>query len=253
MGLTRRTWRVIAATGWAIGLAGCAVAPPAVSVGQTPWATPDPHDVRGAATWEEQRFPGKAVTRYRYEVKDGRDALAVLARSSASMKRQRLQVPPEALGTLSFAWHVPALVPGADMGRRDTEDSAVRVVLVFEGDRSRFSPRDAMLSELARSLTGEPMPYATLMYVWCAQRPVGTIIENPRTSRIRKLVVESGPSQLGRWRDYQRDIRADYERAFGEPPGALVGIGVMSDTDNTRTEARAWYGRLRLSAALAGE
>jgi hypothetical protein len=98
------------------------------------------------------------------------------------------------------------------------------------------------------TLTGEPMPYATLMYVWCNKREPGALIKGPRTDRVRKLVVQSGSKQLNQWLDYERDIRADFERAFGEAPGALVGIGIMTDSDNTRTTARAWYGPLRLSA-----
>ncbi|MGI9134213.1 MAG: DUF3047 domain-containing protein, partial [Rhodoferax sp.] len=120
--------------------------------------------------------------------------------------------------------------------------SPVRLVLAFEGDRSQFSAKNAMLSELAHALTGEPMPYATMMYVWCNTRPPGSVILNPRTDRIRKLVVESGPNNLNRWLDYERDVRADFERLFGEPPGALLAIGVMTDSDNTRTRTRAWYG-----------
>lgn len=230
-------------------LAGCAIAPPAVSIAESPWARSEVSDPRGDAPWEELRFPGKAPTRFSYERKDGRDALSVLARSSASMTRQQVRVAPEDLGAIQFSWNVPALVPGADLARREVEDSAVRIVLVFEGDRARFSPRDHLLSELARAVTGEELPYATLMYVWCNQRPPGTVIESARTGRIRKLVVESGPDRLGRWIDYERDIRADYERVFGEPPGALVGVGLMTDTDNTRTETRAWYGPLRLLPA----
>ncbi len=245
----------LGATAMAVAcLAGCAVAPPAVSIGESPWAQHDTSDPRGGAPWEDLRFPGKVPTRFTYERKDGRDAVSVLARSSASMKRQSIRVAPTDLGTVRFSWNVPALVPGADLGRREVEDSVVRVVLVFEGDRSRFGPRDHLLSELARAVTGEELPYATLMYVWCSQRPVGSVIESARTGRIRKLVVESGPAHLGRWMDYERDIRADYERVFGEPPGALLGVGLMTDTDNTRTEARAWYGPLRFTppAQVAG-
>jgi hypothetical protein len=122
----------------------------------------------------------------------------------------------------------------------------VRILLAFEGDRSRFTPRDALMNELARTLTGEQMPYATLMYVWCNKREPGTVLPSPRTERIRKIVLESGARNLDRWMEYERDIRADFERAFGEPPGALVSIGVMTDSDNTRSTARAWYGPVRL-------
>jgi hypothetical protein len=75
------------------------------------------------------------------------------------------------------------------------------------------------------------------------------VIRSPRTERVRKLVVESGSRKLNQWLDYERNIRADFERAFGEKPGALVGIGIMSDSDNTRSTSRAWYGPLRLSPA----
>ncbi len=162
------------------------------------------------------------------------------------MLRQTIRVEPGDLSHLTFSWKVPALIPGANMTERETDDSPVRVLLAFEGDRSTFSAKNAMLSELAHVLTGEPMPYATLMYVWGNERPVGSVIINPRTDRIRKLVLESGPAHLGRWLEYERDIRADYEKAFGEAPGALVGIGIMTDTDNTQQQTQAWYGPLTL-------
>jgi hypothetical protein len=61
------------------------------------------------------------------------------------------------LGKLGFSWKVPKMITGADMTQRDSDDSPVRVVLAFEGDRSNFSAKNAMLSELALALTGEPL------------------------------------------------------------------------------------------------
>ena len=173
-------------------------------------------------------------------------ALEANAQSSASMLRRNLRIAPEKLGTLEFSWHVPALIAGADVGQRESDDSPARLVLAFEGDRSKFSAKNAMLNELSLALMGEPMPYATLMYIWCNKRPVGTVVENPRTDRIRKLVVASGPDQLNQWLRFERDIRADFELAFGEAPGALLGIGVMTDSDNTQSNTMAWYGDIAL-------
>ena len=132
------------------------------------------------------------------------------------------------------------------MRQRDAEDSPVRLIMVFEGDRQRFSAKNNMLSELTLSLTGEPLPYATLMYVWCNDCPAESVIVNPRTDRIRKLAVESGADRVGQWLNYRRDIRADFKKAFGEEPGALLGLALMTDTDNTRSTTRAWYGTIRL-------
>jgi hypothetical protein len=75
------------------------------------------------------------------------------------------------------------------------------------------------------------------------------VIINPRTDRIRKIVVESGAKNLNQWLDYERNIQADFERAFGEAPGALVGMALMTDTDNTRSQARAYYGPVSMQAA----
>ena len=219
-------------------LAACAPLPPAPVAGPPDSIWQD---------WSHQSLPGKTPTLFKNVRIDGRDAIAVDARSSASLLRHKLRVEPEGLGALRFSWKVPALMEDADLATREKDDAPVRLVLVFEGDRSRFSARDAALSELARMLTGEEMPYATLMYVWCNRREPGTVITSPRTDRIRKLVVESGRTHLNEWREYERDIRADYLRAFGEEPGALVGMAIMTDSDNTRSRARAWYGPVKVA------
>ena len=205
-----------------------------------------PYNQAAAPVWQHYPLPGKQATMFSYARLDGRDTMTAQAQASASMLRQSVHVPPADLGQVRFSWKVSELLAQADMALRDADDSPVRVVLAFEGDRSQFSAKNAMLSELSQALTGEPLPYATLMYVWCNTREPGTVIVNPRTDRIRKLVVASGSSQLDIWQDYERDIRADYEKVFGEPPGALVAVGIMTDADNTRSTAQAWYGPIRL-------
>ena len=200
--------------------------------------------------WEHYRLPGKQATLYSSEPFQGRPALKAQANSSASMLRRKLRVEPEALGVVRFSWLVESQMAQADLGDADADDSAVRVVLVFEGDREKFSQRNAMLSELALLLTGEPLPYATLMYAWCPTCEKGQIITNARTDRVRTLVLEGGNVGLGQWKDYARDIRADYLNAFGEPPGALIAIGVMTDSDNTRGNVVSWYGPIELQRPL---
>lgn len=205
-------------------------------------------DTSGAARqWVHKEFPGKQSTEYEYAFDGQLPSVRARSDGSASMLKTPLQVAPEAIGHLHFSWKVPALIADADMMRRDADDAPSRVVLAFEGDRSRFSTKDAILSELARTLTGEEMPYATLMYVWCNKRPVGSVIPHPRSDRIKSIVVESGPARLGQWIAYDRDVRADFEKAFGEAPGMLAGVGVMTDSDNTASRALAWYGPVRLA------
>jgi hypothetical protein len=198
------------------------------------------------AEWQEVRLPGKRATSYNWEQFDGRRALAARAESSASMMRRKLLTAPKLLGTLNFSWQVPELIAGSDVSTAETEDAPARVMLAFGGDVGTLPMRTRMLFELSQTLSGEAPPYATLMYVWDRSAPIGSVIINPRTDRIRKIVVDSGPEGLKRWRDHKRDVAADFRRAFGEEPGPLVAIAVMTDSDNTKSNSRAWYGPLTL-------
>jgi Protein of unknown function (DUF3047) len=195
--------------------------------------------------WHPVALPGKRATAYKTRLADGQWVLRAESERSASMLRRALRIEPERLDTVSFSWKAYALLPEADVQQSDTEDAVLRVLLAFDGDPARLSPRTRMMFDLAHSLSGEAPPFATLMYVWDTRAEPGSLVVNPRSDRIRKIVVESGPAHLGQWRSYTRNVRADFLRAFGEEPGALIGVAVMTDTDNTQSRAEAWYGEVR--------
>ena len=200
------------------------------------------------ADWSHFPFPGKVATSYRYAHEEGRDAIFAQSKSSSSMIRRHIQIAPEDLGTVNFSWKVPELIQGCDISEAGKDDSPVRILLTFDGDRAKFSAKNALLSELANVLLGEPMPYATLVYVWSNQYTVGSVIHGARTDRVRSIVVESGERNLKQWLDYERPVRADFEQAFGEAPGALLSVAIMTDSDNNKSQTSAWYGPLRFTA-----
>lgn len=192
--------------------------------------------------WHAQRLPGKRVTAYGPGYQQGRACLQANADRSASLWRRPVHVEPAALGRLRFSWWVPQVDEAATVADTDRDDAAARVVLAFDGDHARLSPRNRMMFELAQTLMGETPPYATLMYVWDAQAPVGSVIVSGRTDRVRKIVVESGKERVRRWRHYERDVLADFRLAFGEAPGPLIALAYMTDADNTAGRAEACYG-----------
>lgn len=248
--MTRRLYR--SALPILLILAGCAAPPPANPLAESDWARASL--VAGAPpgeVWTHQVFGNRKPTRYQPVRHEGRTAVHAHSESGNSTVRLRLGLPEPASGTVAFSWYVTALNPAFDLSERDTSDAVARVILTFEGDRSQLGRRDHMLSDLAQLVTGEAMPYATLMYVWDPRLPVGSVVYNAHTRRIRKLVVESGPERLGRWLDYERDIAADFRQAFGEAPGRLTGIGIMTDANNTESSAQAWYGPLAFRLGLA--
>lgn len=191
-------------------------------------------------------LPGKRSTRYELSEKDGRPAVMARADRSASIWRKRVVPALAQSRELRFSWWVQDVIAAADLTDASLGDAPARVMLGFDGNVAKLPLRTRMLFDLARTLTGEDPPYATLMYVWDAKLPVGTLLTDPRSDRIKKIVVDSGTTQLRRWRDHQRDLGADFRQAFGEEPGPLMTVAFMTDSDNTRSQARAWYGPVEL-------
>lgn len=235
----------------ALGLGACAsLSPPGVA---PVLVTPPGADAHCIGEWQRYPLPGKRATSYSSGSDAGRPALLARADRSASMLRHPLRVEPDAIGQLSFSWRVLKLVEGGDVRERDSDDAPVRLALSFSGAEERLAARDLMLFDLAEAVSGERPPFATLMYVWDAKTPIDQVVPNPRTDRVRKIVLESGVENLGQWRNYERDIVADYTRVFGERPGALVGVALMTDADNTGTRTTAAYGPVCLAPLAAAE
>jgi hypothetical protein len=59
------------------------------------------------------------------------------------------------------------------------------------------------------------------------------------------VVVGSGATGVGVWQTIRRNVIEDFRRAFGEEPGPLTAVGVLTDTDNTGKSVEAWYGDIR--------
>ena len=199
--------------------------------------------------WSDWRFHiTKRPTQYKLVSFGQEQVLEALADSSISGLKYRLDADPRSRPIVEWRWRVDATIAGADVGDRSVDDSPVRLVLAFDGDIDKLPIEDQMFFERVKLLGGQDLPYATLMYVWDNRRAAESLVVNPHTTRIRKIVVESGPGAVRQWRDYRRDIVADFERAYGVPPGRLIGVAVVTDSDNTRQQVRAWYGDIRMLA-----
>ena len=48
------------------------------------------------------------------------------------------------------------------------------------------------------------------------------------------------------WRKHSRDLTADYQAAYGYAPGNVIGIALLTDTDNTKSDTKAYYGDIEL-------
>ena len=62
------------------------------------------------------------------------------------------------------------------------------------------------------------------------------------TKQSMMFVLESGEEKLNAWVSEERNVNEDYKKAFGDEPSMINGVALMTDTDNTRETATAYYG-----------
>lgn len=195
--------------------------------------------------WEAFKISDKKKpTRYLLVEDGGRKVLHAIADGSASglTRYAGFSLAERAIAT--WSWKVSRLVAGADNSKARSEDAPARLIFAFDGDKSKLARLDQAALYISTKIYGREMPYATLMYIWANQAPVGTVIENPHTRRVQMVVASSGPAGVGAWQKLSRNVLEDYRRAFKEEPGRLLTYGVMSDTDNTGESVEAWYGEI---------
>ncbi len=92
-------------------------------------------------------------------------------------------------------------------------------------------------------------PPRSIDYLWANTEPIGTTMPHPLMGRAQMLVLESGNGRAGEWVNEERDVSADWRRLFpGRKMPRIVGIGVLTDTDSTHTQATAQYADMELDA-----
>jgi hypothetical protein len=200
--------------------------------------------------WEPVKLTDrKRPTHYTLADDAGVVVLHANAVASASGLAQFTVFDIRSAPVVEWRWKVGSLIEGADNRVGAKEDSPVRLMFAFDGDKSRLPIGQRAVFYLTEKLSGRELPYALLQYVWANAIPVGTVLENPYTRRVRMLVVASGADGVGRWHSLSRNLRDDFRHVFEEEPGLLTGIGVLTDTDNTGGSVEAWYGDIRFRPA----
>jgi hypothetical protein len=204
--------------------------------------------------WSFYRLaPHKKNTAYRLENYQGKTVLSANAKRSASGLAVKLRPQPASDLWLEWEWKAVGSIPKADNAIRYTDDAPLRILVAFDGNKAKLPLKEKLTFEMASILSGREMPYATLMYIWSGNSPLDSVVDNTFTSRIKMIAVDSGWQHTGEWRKHARDLSADYRAAFGEEPGDIIGVALLTDTDNTKSQVKALYGDIELVRKPSGK
>lgn len=178
-------------------------------------------------------------------------AIHAVSSASASGLIYRLDHSAADFPLLRWRWRVPRAIPGGNEKSKAGDDYAARLYVTFRYDPAKAGRGTRIKYGLAKKLYGEYPPHSGINYIWANWLPKGEATPNAYTDRVMMLAVRSGDSEAGDWITEERNILEDYRRLFAEDPPPVAGVAIMTDTDNTGSQAEAWYADIELSSAGA--
>ena len=150
---------------------------------------------------------------------------------------------------LQWQWRLDQPLANADLTYKEGDDAALKICALFDLPLEQIPFVERNLLRLARRISGEALPGATLCYLWDQTLPTGTVLNNAYTARVRLHILNTGSDPLGRWLGHRRDLHADFLAAFGRetttvPP--LLAIVAGADADNTGGTSLGFVRQLQL-------
>ncbi|MBE9581018.1 MAG: DUF3047 domain-containing protein [Proteobacteria bacterium] len=126
---------------------------------------------------------------------------------------------------LSWQWRVLELPEGGDERHKKTGDSGAGIYVIFPG---LLRPEN-------------------IKYVWSASVPEGTTTDSPYNSKTKIVVLRNQSTSLEIWVSEKVNVYEDYKRLFSQEPQTVQGIGIMSDSNDTKSRAEAYYRKICIS------
>ena len=195
------------------------------------------------AGWTLLTFPKiPRHTKYTLVKEDGTVAVKALSESASSGLTREITINPREYPIVQWRWKVANVLSKGDVFRKEGDDYPARLYITFEYDPSRVGFFEKAGREAYRMIYGQQLPLGAINYIWESKAPVGTVTPSTYAKQSMMFVLESGEEKLNAWVSEERNVNEDYKKAFGDEPSMINGVALMTDTDNTRETATAYYG-----------
>ena len=200
--------------------------------------------------WKPLLFE-KIPTHTLYELvqDEGQVVVKAISKQSSSGLTRELHFNPKDYPIVQWRWKIENILEKGDVTTKSGDDYPARLYITFAYDSAKVGFFEKVKYETIRLVYGQYPPLAAINYIWESTSPVGTTVPNPYTDRVQMFVIESGKPKLHQWITEERNIVEDYRKAFGEDPPPISGVAIMTDTDNTKESAVAYFGDIIFKAA----
>lgn len=185
---------------------------------------PGPNAASPPEDWQVEEFAGSA--RFRVDQVGETGVVRLESEASSFGLHRDVEMDLAEFPYITWTWRVDVLPKGGDVRRREADDQAAQLYIVFPKFPAMVRSR-------------------VLGYVWDAKAPAGSSLVSVNTPLAKIMVVESGPAKAGRWIEMTRNVLEDYRRLFDEEPPRVGKVSVLINSQHTRSRAVSWFGPIR--------
>ena len=182
-----------------------------------------------------------------------RTVLRVKSIGSASGVLKKLEIDLKKFPVLAWRWKINRVVGMAIESRKDRNDSAARVRVIFGKAAPKPLKGPPEIVKLFKSfgiqMEGKEPHGFRIDYIWGNNVLKGEVIDYPGSKNHKMVVVESGNKRARRWVWEKRNLIEDFQGFFRMSPPTLIGIMVLTDTDQTNEGVIGHYSSIIMMAS----
>ncbi|MFN2305555.1 MAG: DUF3047 domain-containing protein [Paracoccaceae bacterium] len=185
--------------------------------------------------WQEQRLSLFSSNTYSFG-----QTLQMTSEHTVSIAWTRVpQADWDSTGA-GWTWSVSESVAPTDLSVKGGDDRNLSLYFVFVPQETAPDLASAGI----RALLGRS-DVRVIQYAWGGNNPVGQVIPSPYGEPGTGVTIPLRQADTGS-ESVTVDLAADYARAWGGTPGALIGLAVSGDSDDTRGKIEAEISNLVL-------
>ena len=160
---------------------------------------------------------------------DDGNFLKAKADNAASGLGKEVKIDLNKTPYINITWKVEKDLPGIKENTKKGHDFAARVFVI-------------------KKTGATPLSNRAINYVFSSNQEVGINSPSPYTKKSIDNVLASSKNNLNKWITVKANVKEDFKKFHDLDVNQLDGLAIMSDTDNSKMEAIAYYQNIYFSA-----
>jgi len=160
---------------------------------------------------------------------DNGNFLKAVADNAASGLGKEVKIDLNKTPFINITWKIEKDLPGIKENSKKGHDFAARVFAV-------------------KKTGATPLSNRAINYVFSSNSEVGFNSPSPYTKKSIDNVLASTINNLNKWITVKANVKEDFKRFHDLDVNELDGLAIMSDTDNSKMKAIAYYQNIYFSA-----